>query len=365
ESMLHVIAVLIIACPCALGLATPAAIMVGVGVGAERGILIRNAESLERARNIRAVLLDKTGTVTEGRPVVVATHLAQGEDLPADEAMLLSLAASAERPSEHPLGRALLRHVHDEGIETRAPESFQYEPGAGVLAYVAGDAVLVGNRALMASWAVQLPADFPVEFAEPGRTVLHIALNGRYAGSVALADALRADAAEAIATLRRQGIDVVMLTGDTREAALPIARAAGIEEVIAGVRPDEKAGHVRRVQESGVVVAMVGDGINDAPALAQADVSIAMGGGTDIAMETADITLMRGDVHGVVEAIGLSVATLAKIRQNLFWAFIYNVIGIPLAALGLLSPMIAAAAMAFSSVSVVGNALLLRRRYRE
>ncbi len=364
-SMLHFIAVLIIACPCALGLATPAAIMVGVGVGAERGILIKDAESLERARSVQTIVLDKTGTVTEGRPVVAAVFVAEGSDSVPDAKTLLSLVASAEQPSEHPLGQAVLRHARAEGLDVRTPESFQYEPGAGVIAFLGGDAVMAGNRSLMKSYAVTLPETLPAELQLPGRTVLYAAVNGRFAGALALADALRESSAQAVAMLHRQGIDVVMLTGDTEDAARLIADEAGIDRVIAGVRPEEKAGHVKALQESGRVVAMVGDGINDAPALAQADVSIAMGSGTDIAMETADITLMKSDLRGVVDAMRLSAATIGKIRQNLFWAFFYNVAGIPLAAVGLLSPMIAAAAMAFSSVSVVSNSLLLRRFRRQ
>ncbi len=360
-SMLHFIAVLIIACPCALGLATPAAIMVGVGVGADRGILIKDAESLERARSVQTIVLDKTGTVTEGRPVVAALHVETGNAATADTDALLTLIASAEQPSEHPLGQAVVRHAQANGLDVRVPDSFQYEPGAGVIAFLGGDAVMAGNRALMKSYAVTLPASLPDELTIPGRTVLYAAVNGRFVGAIALADALRKSSAQAIATLHRQGIDVVMLTGDTEEAARTIAAEAGIDRVIAGVRPEEKAGHIRALQDGGRVVAMVGDGINDAPALAQADVSIAMGSGTDIAMETADITLMQSDLRGVVDAMRLSAATIGKIRQNLFWAFFYNVVGIPLAAVGLLSPMIAAAAMAFSSVSVVTNSLLLRR----
>ena len=359
ESMLHFIAVLIIACPCALGLATPAAIMVGVGVGADRGILIKDAESLERARSVDAVILDKTGTVTEGRPAV--TDVIPIGDC--SRARLLELAGAAEYPSEHPLGEAVLRFARGEGHEIREPESFQYEPGAGVTAFIDGDAVLVGNAALMSSYAVKLPEDDErvTQLLRRGHTLLYTALNGRLIGVLAVSDTVRETSMHAITEMHRQGIDVIMLTGDTEEAAREIAGSVGIDRVLAGVRPDQKAAEVRRLQEEGRRVAMVGDGINDAPALAQADVSIAMGSGTDIAMETADITLMKSDLRAVPEAMRLSGATLRKIRQNLFWAFIYNVIGIPLAAVGMLSPMFAAAAMAFSSVSVVSNSLLLRR----
>jgi Cu+-exporting ATPase len=357
-AMLHFIAVLIIACPCALGLATPAAIMVGVGVGADHGILIKDAESLERAKNVDTVVLDKTGTVTEGTPSVTAIVPREGTT----EEDVLALAASAEIPSEHPLGAAVLREARARAFNLRTPESFQYEPGAGVTAFIDGDAVQVGNAALMQSYAVRLPEEETLRtLRTAGNTLLHVAVNGRLIGTLALADRVRASSADAIATLRRQGIDVIMLTGDSEDAARDMARRAGIAHVVAGVRPEDKAEEVRRLQENGHRVAMVGDGINDAPALARADISIAMGSGTDIAMETADITLMHSDLRGVVDAMALSRRTLRKIRQNLFWAFVYNVTGIPLAALGLLSPMVAAAAMAFSSVSVVSNSLLLRR----
>lgn len=356
--MMRAIAVLIIACPCALGLATPAAIMVGVGVGARRGILIKNAASLERTRGVRTIVLDKTGTLTEGRPTVTAV-LPLGT--PAMDAnALLALVGSAEQPSEHPLGRAVLQHARETGVNIRIPESFQYEPGAGVIAFLGGDAVMVGNHALMRSYAVKTPTDLPDSATEAGTTILHVAVNGSHVGVLALSDTLRASSVEAVQLLKRQGIDVVMLTGDTEAAARPFAAQVGIERVIAGVRPDQKAEHIRALQAEGHVVAMVGDGVNDAPALAQADVSIAMGSGTDIAMEAADITLMKSDLRGVVDAMRLSAATLAKIRQNLFWAFFYNVIGLPLAAIGWLTPMVAAAAMAFSSVSVVSNSLRLR-----
>ncbi|MCB2203281.1 heavy metal translocating P-type ATPase [bacterium] len=357
-ALLHSIAVLIIACPCALGLATPAAIMVGVGVGAGRGILIKDAESLERAKSVDRVVLDKTGTVTEGRPAI-AELLPLGEQTEND---LLALAASAEIPSEHPLGEAVLREARERGLKLQEPDSFQYEPGAGVTSFIDGDAVQVGNAALMKSYAVKLPDEQWLQASRSaGRTVLFVAVNGVLAGGITLADRVRETSIAAIKELKRQGVDVTMLTGDSEEAAREIAAQAGIEHVLAGVRPEQKAEEVRRLQEQGLRVAMVGDGINDAPALALADVSIAMGSGTDIAMETADITLMHSDLQGVPDAMQLSRRTLQKIHQNLFWAFIYNVIGIPLAAVGLLSPMIAAAAMAFSSVSVVSNSLLLRR----
>ncbi len=357
-AMMHAIAVLIIACPCALGLATPAAVMAGVGRGAELGVLIRNAESLERARGITVMALDKTGTITEGRPSVEAVHAIDG-----DEAALLRWTASAESRSEHPIGRAVVAHARAEGIELSDPDSFAAMPGAGVYATVGSDIVTVGNERMLAEWAISVAPlrEAAAEHADAGRSVMYVAVNGRLSGLVAVADTMRAESPAAVARLHARGITVVMMTGDNEIAARAIAARTGIDRVIAGVSPEQKAAHVRELQQGGSLVAMAGDGVNDAPALAQADVSIAMGSGADVAMEAADITLVHGGLPGVVTAIALSEATLRKIRQNLFWAFFYNVIGIPLAAVGVLSPMIAAAAMAFSSVSVVSNALLLRR----
>ena len=357
-SLIHSIAVLIIACPCALGLATPTAIIVGVGRGAEKGILIRNAESLERARKMDVVLFDKTGTITTGHPSVTAIHLIA--DIPEEE--FLAIAGSAELSSEHPIGKAVVEAARGRGLQLIRPDSFEYSPGSGVIAFLNGDAIMAGNTALMREYAVSGTDDLPPAFASTGATPVFVSRNGHMLGILALSDTVRETARAAVLALRDRGLTPVMLTGDTETAARHIAAAAGIEEVIAGVRPDGKAAHVAMLQNQGKSVAMVGDGINDAPALAMADIGIAMGGGTDVAMESADITLMHGDLGSVVEAIALSEATLRKIRQNLFWAFIYNVIGIPLAAFGVLSPMIAAAAMAFSSVSVVSNSLLLRRK---
>lgn len=361
-ALLYFIAVLIIACPCALGLATPAAIIVATGVGAERGILIRDAESLERSSDTTTLVLDKTGTLTAGAPVVEEIITFGGMD----EAALLTLAGSAELPSEHPLGEAVVACARQRELNLLQPESFQYETGMGVLSFVAGDAVLLGNAALMDTYAVRIPHDERLTArTDAGSTLLFIAMNGNLVGVLSLSDLPRASSSTVVEGWKRQGLDVIMLTGDTEQAARRIAREVGIEHIIAGVRPDEKADHVSSLRSAGKIVAMVGDGINDAPALASADVSIAMGSGTDVAMETADITLMKSDLRGVDEAMRLSRATLRKIRQNLFWAFIYNVIGIPLAAIGILTPMIAAAAMAFSSVSVVSNSLLLRRQVRD
>jgi P-type Cu+ transporter len=357
-AMMHAIAVLIIACPCALGLATPAAVMAGVGRGAELGVLIRNAESLERARGITVVALDKTGTITEGRPAVEAVHALDG-----DEVALVRMAASAESRSEHPIARAVVAHATSRGIDLAEPSAFSALPGAGINATIGSDIVTVGNERMLAEWAIRVTplrsaAD---EHAALGRTVMYVAVNGRLLGLIAVADTIRAESAAAVARLHARGISVVMMTGDSEAVARTVAARTGIDEVRAGATPEQKAAAVRALQEAGRTVAMAGDGVNDAPALAQADVSIAMGGGADVAMEAADITLVHGGLPGVVTAIELSEATLRKIRQNLFWAFFYNVIGIPLASVGVLSPMIAAAAMAFSSVSVVSNALLLRR----
>ncbi|MBL0174170.1 MAG: copper-translocating P-type ATPase [Ignavibacteria bacterium] len=357
-SMIRMIAVLIIACPCALGLATPAAIMVGVGVGAEKGILIRNAEALERAHRITVVVLDKTGTLTEGTPSVTDVIAMDGTD----PDRLVALAAAAERGSEHPLARAVLAEAKRRGVDVPAADSFRALPGLGVIATAGDDSIVAGNTTILSEFAIHaaLPSEADALSAD-GKTLIHIALNGAYAGSIAIADRLRPSSAAAVEALRALGCEVVMLSGDNEATANAIARSAGITRVYAQVLPEQKAERVRELQADGSVVAMVGDGVNDAPALAQADVGIAMASGTDVAMESADITLMRSDPAGIAQALRLSARTIAKIRQNLFWAFFYNVIGIPLAALGLLNPMIAAAAMAFSSVSVVTNALLLKR----
>jgi len=357
-AMMNFIAVLIIACPCALGLATPTAIMVGTGLGATRGILIKNAESLERAHKVQAVVLDKTGTVTTGKPSVTDVVPLNGFD----EATLLQRAASVENRSEHPLGQAIVEYARANGIMPTEVQSFLSMTGRGITANVNGDSVAVGNRLLMEQVSVNAADGETLlqRFTEEGKTPILVAINGKVAGIIAIADTIKPSSKEAVAKLRAMGLEVVMITGDNRRTAEALARRAGIDRVVAEVLPEEKATWVRTLQAEGKVVAMVGDGINDAPALAQADVGIAMGSGTDVAMETADITLMKGDLLGVAEAITLSHATIRTIKQNLFWAFIYNVIGIPVAALGLLNPIYAAAAMAFSSVSVVSNSLRLK-----
>jgi len=358
-AMMRAISVLIIACPCALGLATPAALMVGVGIGARHGILIRNAESLERAHKVTAVVFDKTGTLTEGKPSV--TDILPTQDSAAGS--LLPTAAAVESNSGHPLAKAIIENVRASGIEVMAAEYSEDIPGGGVRAIVGGRKMLAGNARLMRENKVDLSALIPraEEFQRAGKTVMYFAAEGSVIGAVALTDRPRPASASAVRSLKEQGILVAMLSGDSEEAALSIARQTGIDRVEARARPGGKADYVAALQREGYVVAVAGDGINDAPALAQADLSIAMGGGADIALESADITLMRNDLSGVAFSLRLSALTLRKIRQNLFWAFIYNVAGIPLAALGFLSPMLAAAAMAFSSVSVIGNALLLKR----
>jgi len=360
HAMMNFIAVLIIACPCALGLATPTAIMVGTGVGATRGVLIKNAESLERVHKIKAIILDKTGTITEGKPSVTDVVTLNGFD----ERALLCYAASVERRSEHPLGQAIVSAAQKKSISLEETESFQSFAGLGVAGVVEGVAVTSGNLPLMNQFGVTVVGQEKLiaKFASEGKTPVFVVLDGKLAGIIAIADTIKETSREAVRQLHAMRIQVIMVTGDNEQTAQVIASQAGVDRVIAGVMPDEKAQHVKAIQAGGGFVAMAGDGINDAPALAQADVSIAMGTGTDIAMETADITLMKGELTSIVDAIRLSARTLRTIRQNLFWAFVYNIIGIPLAALGMLSPMIAAAAMAFSSVSVVTNSLRLREQ---
>lgn len=359
EAMMNFIAVLIIACPCALGLATPTAIMVGTGLGASRGILIKNAESLERAHTIQTVVLDKTGTVTEGKPSVTDVVSFNGFS----KETILRYSASLENKSEHPLGKAIVEYARSQKISFNEIESFQSFTGLGVSAVVNNDAVVIGNLSMMKEYAINLHevGDVLEKFSSEGKTAVVVAINGTLAGVIGVSDTIKPTSRKAVTQLKQMNIDVVMITGDNKRTAETIAHEAGIEHVIAEVTPKDKASRVKELQSNGKIVAMVGDGINDAPALAQADVGIAIGTGTDVAIETADITLMKGDLLSVVEAITLSKKTVRTIKQNLFWAFIYNVIGIPVAAFGLLNPIYAAAAMAFSSVSVVTNSLRLRK----
>ncbi|WP_216830701.1 heavy metal translocating P-type ATPase [Alkalihalobacterium elongatum] len=360
------IAVLIIACPCALGLATPTAIMVGTEKGAENGILIKDATSLERAHKISTIILDKTGTITEGKPkltdLITANHLSEHE--------LLSIAASVETASEHPLGEAIVEAAKDKGVNIQEPEFFEAVIGHGLIASLEKKEILIGNIKLMQKYNIELASyeQEAMSLADQGKTPMYVAIDGQFAGIIAVADTLKKNSKSAITTLKKMGIEVIMLTGDHERTAGAIAKEAGIDQYIAEVLPEHKAAEVKKLQEQGKVVAMVGDGINDAPALAQADVGIAIGTGTDVAMETANITLMRGDILSVVTALRLSKQTMKMIWQNLGWAFGYNVVLIPVAA-GLfypfygilLNPMLAGAAMAFSSVSVVLNTLRLRK----
>lgn len=380
RSLLNATAVLVIACPCALGLATPAAIMVGTGRGAELGILIKGGEELQRAQAVNVVVLDKTGTITTGRPSVQEI-VPVGEDSDSEsgvgceegfhggerpsESHVLRIAASAERQSEHPLGEALVREASERRLQMQEVEEFEAVPGRGVRAVLKGNEVLVGSAGFLRSRGVDLSLarSCAERLAAEGKTVLYVSEGGKLTGLVSVADTVKEGSVEAIRELFDMGIRVVMLTGDSREAALAVARKVGIrdEDVIAGILPGEKAGRVKQIREAGFTVAMVGDGINDAPALAEADIGMAMGTGTDIAMESGGITLMRGDLRAVPEAIKLSRATMKIIKENLFWALVYNSLGIPLAALGYLSPVLAGAAMAMSSVSVVSNSLRLKR----
>ena len=371
EALTSAVAVLVISCPCALGLATPVAIMVGTGKGAEMGILFKSAEALENLRSVGTVVLDKTGTVTRGKPavtdIVVATR-ADGSPAMSEKA-LLKLAAALERSSEHPLAEAIMAECETRGIVARMVEDFTAVPGRGVTAHEGQNAIAAGNVRLMDELGVTVPAGLAEQFAAEGKTPLFFAKNGELAGTIAVADEVKETSAGAIAALRSLGVDVRMLTGDNRVTAEAIARRVGLssEQVIADVLPADKERHVRELQDAGGKVAMVGDGINDSPALARADVGLAIGTGADIAKEGADVVLMRSDLMDVARAIELSRATIRNIKQDLFWALFYNGIGIPLAA-GVffpltgwqLSPMFGAAAMSLSSVCVVSNALRLR-----
>jgi Cu+-exporting ATPase len=380
-ALLNTVAVLIIACPCAMGLATPTSIMVGTGKGAESGILIKGGEALEGAHKLDAVVLDKTGTLTKGEPVL--TDVVVENDISKEE--LLRLVASAERSSEHPLGEAIVRGAKDRGVALAEAGAFEAISGGGIRARVDGREVLVGSSRFLSESGVH--CDDLVARSEAltreGETPIFVAVDGEAAGLVGVADVVRDESREAVDMLHSLGLEVAMLTGDNRRTAEAIARELGVDRVVAEIRPEEKAAEVERLQAEGKRVGMVGDGINDAPALARADVGIAIGTGADVAMEAADLTLISGDVRGVARAIDLSRATVRNIKQNLFWAFAYNVVLIPVAAgilyplfsdgsvpealrpvlgeYGFLNPVLAAAAMALSSVTVVSNALRLRR----
>jgi Cu+-exporting ATPase len=380
------VAVLIIACPCAMGLAVPTAVMVATGKGAELGVLIKGGEALQRAGDVTTVVLDKTGTVTAGAPIVTDVVRASGHaatpnasrklsvlsqmDVSAisDDA-LLALVASVESASEHALAEAIVRHARSHGLAVVPPQSFESFTGRGAAGTVNGTAVVIGNESLMIDRSIDVAAlrGAAERLAGEGKTAVYVAADGLATAVIAVADPIKLTSRDAITRMRRMGLRVVMLTGDNERTAHAIAREAGIDEVVAGVLPDGKVAEIERRQQSGEVVAMVGDGINDGPALVQADVGMAIGGGTDVAVDAGDIVLMRGDLTSAAQAIELSRRTMRTMKQNLFWAFVYNVVGIPIAAGALypafgilLSPILASAAMAFSSVSVVGNSLRLR-----
>ena len=355
--LINAVAILVIACPCALGLATPTAIMVGTGKGAENGILIKSGEHLERAHKMDSIIFDKTGTITKGKPDVTDI-LSFGED----RNEILRIAASVEKTSEHPLGEAIVKKAEEEGLDLSEAESFSAVPGKGLQASFEGREVLIGNRRLMNENKVDLTdKERQIEKLErEGKTAMLLAVDKKLAGIIAVADGIKETSQAAIKELQDMGLKVFMITGDNERTARAIGAQVGIENILADVLPEDKASEVEKLKSQGMHVGMVGDGINDAPALAAADVGFAIGTGTDVAMEAADITLMRGDLEGVVTAMRLSHRTMKTIKQNLFWAFFYNTLGIPFAALGFLNPMVAGAAMAFSSVSVVSNSLRLR-----
>lgn len=357
EALEKLIAVLVIACPCALGLATPTSIMAGSGRAAEYGVLFKGGEHLEMTHRINTVILDKTGTITNGAPVLtdVITKL--------DEAEFLTLVGSAEKQSEHPLAQAIVEGIQEKNITLNHPSAFEAIPGYGIKALVDGKEVLAGTRRLMKKFNIEIDhvSDDMLTLEKQGKTAMLVAIDGAFAGIVAVADTIKETSAEAIRRLKGLGLEVIMITGDNEQTAQAIAKLAGVDRVIAEVLPEGKAEEVKKLQQQGKKVAMVGDGINDAPALAVADIGMAIGTGTDVAMEAADITLIRGDLNSIADAIFMSKKTIRNIKQNLFWAFGYNTLGIPIAALGFLAPWLAGAAMAFSSVSVVLNALRLQR----
>lgn len=357
--LVSAVAVLVIACPCALGLATPTAIMVGTGKGAENGILIKGGEHLETAYKLNAIVLDKTGTITKGQPEV--TDIVNLGDL--QETEILSFASIAEKKSEHPLGVAIYEKGKNDLGDIPDPDKFEAVPGKGIIASINGKNVSIGTRKLMLQNNIDIISveQKLINLETEGKTAMLLSVDNKLEGIIAVADTLKESSKEAIEELQKMGIEVFMITGDNKTTAKAIASQVNIQNVLAEVLPENKADEVEKLKAQGKIVGMVGDGINDAPALATADIGMAIGTGTDVAIEAADITLMRGDLRSIVTAIKLSRKTMIKIKQNLFWAFIYNIIGIPFAALGMLSPIIAGAAMAFSSVSVVTNSLSLKR----
>lgn len=358
HALMAAVAVLVIACPCSLGLATPTAIMVGTGLGAEHGILIKGGEFLELAHKVDTVVLDKTGTITEGRPAVTDARLANG----VNEETLVRMAAALEAQSEHPLARAVTDYAKKQSIAYTAAKDIEAVPGRGILGSFEERQVLIGNAKLLEEHGItDFDHDAVTTLELQAKTAVYVAIDGVYAGVIGIADRIKADAEKAVRILCKMGIEVWMITGDNERTANAVAQQVGIEHVMAGVMPGDKSAKVDELKQAGRIVAMVGDGINDAPALATAHIGIAMGTGADVAIEAADIALMRPETYGVVQAILLSRLTMKKIRQNLFWAFFYNMLGVPLAAIGLLSPIVAGAAMAMSSVSVVSNSLMLKR----